>query len=80
MACEFCLRDVGHDYRCPNYTPPSFTYCCVICGQGICDDEEYVENFDGEYAHYDCLSDLPMKQFVEWCGLEVKTMESEEEW
>ena len=41
--------------RCPNYIPPKAKHYCSICEEGILDGEEYIENDDGEYAHWECL-------------------------
>lgn len=71
--CEYCLRENGHDYRCPNYIQLKALHYCSICGEGIYDGEEYVENDDGEYRHYDCFYGI--REFLQWLGYEVKTME-----
>ncbi len=75
MACEYCHQTRTHDYRCPNYTPPKTRHYCSICNNGIYDGEEYIENLDGEYAHYDCLIDLSYHAMIEWLGGEIRTME-----
>lgn len=71
--CEICGRSVGHSYRCPNYTPPKASYYCSACGDGIYDGEEYIENLDGEYRHYECFNG--MRDLLKWLGFEIKTME-----
>lgn len=73
MSCEYCLRTFGHDSRCPNYTPKKAKHYCSICEEGILDGEEYIENDNGEYRHYDCFSG--MKDLLEWLGYSVKTMD-----
>ena len=55
MSCEYCLRTFGHDSRCPNYIPKKAKHYCSICEEGILDGEEYIENDDGEYAHWECV-------------------------
>lgn len=76
MACEYCGITCGeHDYRCPNYIPPRTRHYCSICGECICDGEEYIENSDGEIRHCDCFCEV--KELVEWLGYEVKTMKGE---
>lgn len=72
--CEYCNRITGHDNRCPNYIPPKTIYCCSSCGDGIYGGEEYIENLDGEYRHYDCVPG--MKDLLEWLGFNIKTMET----
>ena len=71
--CEICGRSIGHDYRCPNYTPPKAVHYCSSGGDGILDGEEYIESLDGKYRHYECFHD--MRYLLEWLGYEVKTME-----
>ncbi len=39
--------------------------------------EEYIENLDDKYAHYDCLTDLSCRATIEWLGGEIKTMEED---
>lgn len=72
--CEICGRSVGHSYRCPNYTPPKASYYCSACGDGIYDGEEYIENLDGEYRHYECFHG--MRDLLEWLGYKIKTMQN----
>ena len=75
MACEYCGRIIGHNFRCPNYIPPKVTHYCSSCGDGIFDGEEYIENLSGDYRHYDCF--YGMRDLLEWLGYEIKTMEEE---
>lgn len=49
---------------------------CSSCGEKITDGEEYIENLDGEYRHYDCFNGI--KDLLEWLGSEIKTMENED--
>lgn len=49
---------------------------CDICSEGIYDGEEYVENMDGEYRHYECFQG--MRDLLEWLGYKIKTMEVDE--
>ena len=72
--CEICGRSVEHSYRCPNYTPPKASYYCSACGDGIYDGEEYIENLDGEYRHYECF--YGMRDLLEWLGYKIKTMQN----
>lgn len=73
--CKICGKTIGHDYRCPCYTPPKASHYCSSCGEGIYDGEEYIENLDGEYRHYECFHG--MKDLLEWLGFNIKTMEEE---
>ena len=58
--------------RCPNYTPKKAKHYCSICEEGILDGEEYIENDNGEYRHYDCFSGI--NDVVEWLGYDVRIM------
>lgn len=73
--CKICGKTIGHDYRCPCYTPPKASHYCSSCDEGIYDGEEYIENLDGEYRHYECFHG--MKDLLEWLGFNIKTMEEE---
>lgn len=74
MPCNYCLRDYGHNPRCPLYKDKSSHYCSV-CGDGILEGEEYIENENGEYRHWECFDG--MRDLLEWLGYEIKTMEEE---
>lgn len=72
VICKLCLRNPCHP-RCPNYEAPKATHYCSSCGEGILDGEEYIENIDGEYRHYDCFNSTI--ELVKWLGCETKIME-----
>lgn len=59
--------------RRSNYIPLKATHYCSICGSEIYDGEEYIENLDGEYIHYECIQGL--RQLLEWLGYDIKTMD-----
>ena len=59
--------------RCPNYTPKKANHYCSICSNGILDGEEYIENDDGEYAHWECVDYT--RDLVKFLGYEIKEME-----
>lgn len=73
IVCKYCNRIIGHDFRCPNYIPEKATHYCSFCGNGIYEGEEYIENTDGDFRHYECFYDT--KDLLEWLGYEIKTME-----
>lgn len=75
FGCEYC-HQLPHDPRCPLAPEPKFYHYCSICGEGIYDGEEYIENDDGEFVHLDCLT---IRETVGFLGYEVRTMESEDE-
>ena len=70
--CEIC-RSHPCNCHCPNYIPPKASHYCSICGEGIYDGEEYIENLYGEYAHWGCVD--YGKDLVKFLGYEIKTME-----
>ena len=73
MSCEYCLRTFGHDSRCPNYITKKAKHYCSICEEGILDGEEYIENDDGEYAHWECVDYT--RDLIKFLGYEIKEME-----
>ena len=73
MACEYCNRIKNHHPQCPLYEPPKASHYCSICGEGILEGEEYIENENGEYRHWECFDG--MRDLLEWLGYEIKTME-----
>lgn len=75
MACEFCGMMCGeHLTHCPNYSSSS-KYHCEICGLGILNGEEYIEDY-GRFAHWDCLDSK--WELAEFLGCEKKEMEGED--
>lgn len=75
MPCKYCLRDYEHDPRCPLYKDKKSYHYCSICGEGILEGEEYIENDCGEYAHWECVDyGRDLSRFL---GYEIKTMEEE---
>ena len=75
MPCNYCLKDYGHNPRCPLYKENKSSHYCSVCGEGIIDGEEYIMNEDGEYRHWECFDG--MRDLLEWLGYEIKTMEDE---
>lgn len=59
--------------KCPNYIPPKATHYCSSCSDGIYEGDEYIENLDGEYRHYDCFNSI--RELVEWLGGKMRIME-----
>lgn len=70
--CNICLKDPC-DYRCPNYSPIHTGIYCSECGQEILKCDEYIENDDGDYMHFDCVCGIC--DLLKWLGYEIKTME-----
>lgn len=75
MYCEYCHLVSGHPSSCPNAPEPKFNHHCSNCGEGIYDGEEYIENDDGEYIHYDCPT---TRELVKFLGFEVQTMRGDD--
>ena len=71
--CDLCRKTNGHDPRCPYYTSPKANHYCSACGEGIYSGENYIENDNGEYRHYECF--YGMRELLEWLGYDIKTME-----
>lgn len=69
--CSICNYTHCHP-RCPNYIPQRSGYYCDICGEGIYEGDEYIDNGDGEYRHYGCFQGI--RELLTWLGYEVKTM------
>lgn len=78
MACEICGCTGNHAPRCPLYVSPKTQYYCSICGEGIRDGEEYIENQYGECRHYDCI--YGTRELLRWFGVDIKTMEDTNEY
>lgn len=70
--CQYCHQSKCPP-RCPNFVPPRTTHYCSVCGEGIYEGEEYIENEEGDYRHFDCF--YGMKDLLEWLGYKIKTME-----
>lgn len=77
MKCEVCGREIGHDIRCPSYIPDKSPYSCSLCNEPINYGDEYVKNFDGDYAHWECVE--VSKEVCKWFGGMIGFMSQEEE-
>ena len=77
MACIYCGMNGEHHYRCPLYEPPKASHYCSICHEEILNGEEYIENLDGEYAHWDCVD--YGRDLAKWLCFDIKTMENDYE-
>ena len=47
MPCNYCLKDYEHDPRCPLYKDKKSYHYWSVCGDGILEGEEYIENENG---------------------------------
>ena len=75
MPCEHCGQYITHHPRCPLYEPPKATHYCSICGEGIFNGEEYIENDCGEYAHWECID--YGRDLARFLGYEIKMMDDD---
>lgn len=75
MACEYCLQYISHNPICPLYKPPKTSHYCSICGEGIFNGEEYIENDYGEYAHWECVD--YGRDLAKFLRYEIKMMEDD---
>ena len=75
MGCEYCHWTSGHPSSCPNAEETKSYGRCKLCGEGIYEGEEYIENDDGEYIHYDCPT---TRGLIEFLGYEVQTMRGDD--
>lgn len=78
MPCEYCGQYTTHNLYCPNYEPPKAFHYCSICSEGIYNGEKYIENDNGDYAHWECVD--YGKDLVEFLGYEIREMDCENEW
>lgn len=74
--CEICGFTNCHP-RCENYNSEKSQHYCSFCGEPIYVGDEYIENDNGNFAHFDCIYGL--RNLLEWLGYDVKTMEELDE-
>lgn len=48
---------------------------CSICSYEIVDGEDYIENHEDKFAHWDCIHSC--RQLLEWFGKRIRIMEDE---
>ena len=76
MPCEYCHQYISHHPRCPLYESSKASHNCSICQEGIYNGEEYIENDDGEYAHWECVD--YGRDLAKFLGYVIKEMDDEE--
>lgn len=74
--CDVCGQ-TPCSRRCPNYVPENPRHKCFICGEEIYPGEEYIENFYGDLAHWDCIDG--MRDLAEFLDIEIKEMEEDDD-
>lgn len=57
----------------PDYIELPTNHYCSICSYGIFEGDDYVENENGDLAHWECFRDT--RHLLEWFGYRVKIME-----
>ena len=67
--CKIC-RKYPCDCRCPNYKEPKSIHYCSVCEEGIQNGEEYIENYQGEYIHFECIQGI--RWLLKWLDCEIK--------
>ena len=73
--CDIC-GNLPCVSRCPNHIIPKTSHYCPVCGEGIFNGEEYIENDCGEYAHWECVD--YGRDLVKFLGYEIKEMDEED--
>lgn len=77
MGCKYCLQINGYHHRmCPNFYNKETGIVCGFCSEYINVGEKYIENDDGDYAHYECLN---KNQLIDFLGIKVNEMEEKDE-
>nr|DAV83516.1 MAG TPA: zinc-ribbon domain protein [Caudoviricetes sp.] len=69
---QVCRNNI-YDQICSE--PTTTNKKCSLCGEYINVSDEYVENYAGDFAHYECVG--CSSSVLEWLGYEVRTMEDE---
>lgn len=69
--CEIC-RQSPCDPRCPCADQPEEICSCKICGEPICEGDEYYD-MDGECYCVSCFEDNAVEILVEECGATLLT-------
>lgn len=59
--------------RSPDYNPGRPHHYCSICKEGIFVLDEYIENENGDTAHWDCFHS--MRELLKWLGYGIKTFD-----
>lgn len=76
MFCDYCHGYGYHKLGCPLDESFETDYICSICGDCIQNGDEYLENDDGEMAHWECIN-YGMRM-LEFLGYTIKIMEDDE--
>ena len=73
IGCSYC-HGIGekHHNQCPNYEPPISNCICSECGHPISIGDNYIENDNCEYAHWECIDFA--RDLARFLGYEIKEM------
>ena len=74
--CEICRKTPCHP-RCPNAPEPKPVERCCLCGEGICEGDEYLNTKDGCECK-DCKKKKTKNQKKELIGESLTTAERED--
>lgn len=75
MLCSECGGVLFHNSMCPYAPKIKSNYHCSICKDGIFNGEEYVENDNGDYAHFECV--YSGRDLAKFLGVEIKEMDGD---
>lgn len=73
--CNLCYQSIC-DCRCPNYITLKTYHKCSLCKDEIQIGEEYIESYDGKYAHLECCGLFSTNEVLEFLDIKVKRMEN----
>ncbi len=74
MWCEHCFHS-PHLPGCPLAPEPKPVYTCENCGEGIFQEDKYIESVDG-YLCMHCLEDMSALELLEYIGADIETAEN----
>lgn len=61
--CSICLQ-VPCNSRCPNAPEPEAVYRCLVCGEGIFQQQKYFETAKGNICD-ECIEDMSAVELLE---------------
>lgn len=71
IICEICLVSPCHP-GCPNASEEIAIKVCCRCRGGILEGEEYLDSDEGPICE-DCLSDMTLKEYLDFIGEKLAT-------
>ena len=73
--CDLCKQYPCISQRCPNYSPIVSHCKCDLCGDPIEIGEEYIEAYNGNFAHVECCGLFGISEMLKFLDIDVITME-----